>query len=121
MSAGIHKLDFSTSDDVRTPEKTRVETLTIGNAKVARLTAQPGWVWKECIAPVAGTDSCQAHHLGVVQSGSLLVQHEDGSEETITVGDVYECKPGHQAEVVGDEPCVMIEFDASTAGDYAKN
>ena len=42
MSAGIHKLDFSTSDDVRTPEKTRVETLTIGNAKVARLTAQVG-------------------------------------------------------------------------------
>ena len=120
MSAGIHKLDFSASDDVRTPEKTRVETLTIGNAKVARLTAQAGWVWRECIAPVAGTDSCQAHHLGVVQSGSLLVQHEDGSEETITAGDVYECKPGHQAQVVGDEPCVMIEFDASTAGDYAK-
>ena len=33
---------------------------------------------------------------------------------------VYECKPGHRAQVVGDEPCVMIEFDASTAGDYAK-
>ena len=28
--------------------------------------------------------------------------------------------PGHQAQVVGDEPCVMIEFDASTAVDYAK-
>ena len=27
MSAGIHKLDFSTSDDVRAPEKTKVETL----------------------------------------------------------------------------------------------
>jgi len=120
MSAGIHKLDFSTSDDVRAPEKTKVETLTIGNAKVARLTAQPGWVWKECIAPVAGTDSCQAHHLGVVQSGSLLVQHEDGSEETITTGDVYECKPGHQAQVVGDEACMMSGFLAYTAGDYAK-
>ena len=78
-------------------------------------------IYYECIAFVVGTDSCQAHHLGVVQSGSLLVQHEDGSEETITVGDVYECKPGHQAQVVGDEPCVMIEFDASTAGDYAKD
>ena len=120
MSAGIHKLDFSASDDVRTPEKTRVETLTIGNAKVARLTAQAGWVWKECIAPVTGTDSCQVRHLGVVHSGSLLVQHEDGSEETITKGDIYECIPGHQAKVIGDEPCVMIEFDASTAGDYAK-
>ena len=47
MSAGIHKLNFSTSDDVRKPEKTTVETLTVGKAKVARLTAQPGWVWKD--------------------------------------------------------------------------
>ena len=54
MTAGIHKLDFSNSDDVRTPEKTKVETITIGNIKVARLIAQPGWVWKECIAPVVG-------------------------------------------------------------------
>ena len=42
MSAGIDKLDFSSSDDVRTPEKTRVETITVGNTKIARLTAQPG-------------------------------------------------------------------------------
>lgn len=120
MSRGIQKLDFTKSEEVRTPEKTRVETLNVGSTKVARLTAQPGWVWKECIAPVAGTDSCQAHHLGVVQSGTLFVQHDDGSEETITTGDVYECKPGHQAQVVGEEPCVMIEFDSSTASDYAK-
>ena len=54
MSTWIHILDFSSSDDVRTPEKTKVETITIGNIKVARLTAQPGWIWKECIAPVVG-------------------------------------------------------------------
>ena len=120
MSAGIHKLDFSNSDDVRAPEKTKVETISVGNTKVARMTVQPGWIWKECISPIVGTESCQAQHLGIVQSGSLLIQHEDGSEETITTGDVYACKPGHQAQVVGDTPCVMIEFNASTAGDYAK-
>ena len=47
MSAGIHKLDFASSEDVRTSDKTKVETITVGNTKVARLTAQPGWVWKE--------------------------------------------------------------------------
>ena len=109
MGAGINKLDFASSDDVMNHRiKLGLKQLLLEMVKVARLTAQPGWVWKECIAPVVGTDSCQAHHLGVVQSGSLLVQHEDGSEETIAVGDVYECKPGHQAQVVGDEPCVMI-------------
>ena len=112
MSAGIHKIDFSSPDEVRRPDKTTVEIIAIGNVNVARMTVQPGWVWSECIAPVAGTESCQAHHLGIVQSGQLLVNHEDGSTETISPGDVYECKPGHQAQVVGDEPCVMIEFNS---------
>ncbi len=106
MSSGIHKIDFSSPDEVRRPDKTTVEIIAIGNVNVARMTVQPGWVWSECIAPVAGTESCQAHHLGIVQSGQLLVEHEDGSTETISPGDVYECKPGHQAQVVGDEPCV---------------
>ena len=117
MPAGINKIDFSASDDIRKPDKSVVETVTVGATKVARLTVQPGWVLAECIKPVVGTESCQAHHLGVVQSGQLKVMHEDGSEETITKGDIYECKPGHQAKVIGDEPCVMIEFDSSTAGD----
>ncbi len=120
MSAGIHKIDFSSPDEVRRPEKTTVEIISIGHVNVARMTVQPGWVWSECIAPVAGTESCQAHHLGIVQSGRLLVEHEDGSTETISPGDVYECKPGHQAQVVGDEPCVMIEFNSETAQTYAK-
>ena len=120
MSAGIRKLDFSSSDDIRNPDKTVVETLAVGEVKVARLTVQPGWVWKECIAPVVGTASCQAHHLGLVQSGQLKVQHEDGSEEMLNPGDVYECRPGHQAEAIGDVPCVMIEFNSEAAAQYAK-
>ena len=104
MSAGIHKIDFSSPDEVRRPDKTTVEIISIGNVNVARMTVQPGWVWSECIAPVVGTDSCQAHHLGVVASGQLLVQHEDGSEATLNPGDVYECKPGHQAQVLAMNP-----------------
>ncbi len=119
MSAGVSKIDFSKPDEVRKPEKTTMEIVQVGATKVARLTVQPGWVWSECIAPVVGTDSCQAHHLGVVQSGQILVQHEDGSEATIGPGDVYEIKPGHQAQAIGDEPCVMIEFDSQAASKYA--
>ena len=121
MPSGINKIDFSSSDDIRKPDKTVVETVTVGATKVARLTVQPGWVWKECIAPVVGTDSCQAHHLGIVQSGQLKVQHEDGSEAVLNPGDVYECRPGHQAEAVGNVPCVMIEFNSEAAAQSAKN
>ena len=120
MATGIHKIDFSSPDEVRSLEKTEMEIVDVGSTKVARFTVQPGWGWSECIAPVVETDSCQVRHLGVVQSGQLLVQHEDGSEATLKTGDLYECMPGHQAQVVGDEPCVMIEFNNQTAETYAK-
>ena len=55
--AGIQKIDFSSPDETRAPEKTTMEIVNVGSVKVARLTAQPGWVWSECIAPVVGTDS----------------------------------------------------------------
>ena len=34
MGAGIHKLDFASSEDVRTPDKTKIETITVGNTKL---------------------------------------------------------------------------------------
>tara|TARA_B100000686_G_C16420460_1_gene776857 strand:- start:101 stop:412 length:312 start_codon:yes stop_codon:yes gene_type:complete len=98
-----------------TPDKIKVETVEICSTKVVRITAQPGWIWDECIKPIAGTDSCQAHHLGIIQEGQLKVTHEDGSEAYLNSGDVYEIRPGHQAEVVGNIPCSMVEFNSQTA------
>ena len=42
MTTGIHKIDFSSPDEVRAPEKTTMEIVNVGSTKVARLTAQPG-------------------------------------------------------------------------------
>ena len=41
--------------------------------------------------------------------------HEDGSELFLNSGDVYEIRPGHHAEVVGDIPCSMVEFNSEAA------
>ena len=101
--AGINKIDFSNAE-IMTPNKTKVETLEVGSTKVARITAQPGWIWDECIKPFAGTDSCRAHHLGIIQKGQFKVMHEDGSEVFINSGDVLKIRTGHHAEVVGDIP-----------------
>jgi hypothetical protein len=67
-----------------------------------------------------GTDSCQAHHIGVIVSGTLHVVHDDGSEGDAQTGDAYIIEPGHDAWVVGNEPVVAFEFDSSTAQTYAK-
>src|SRR4051812_6318497 len=65
----------------------------MGPTTVARMTFQPGWRWSECVKPVAGTESCQARHAGVVHSGRLAVKHEDGTEIEIGPGEAYVIDP----------------------------
>ncbi len=117
--AGIHALDFDSPDETRTPEKTRVDVVRYGDTTVARMTFEPGWKWSECVKPVAGTDSCQLRHVGVVGSGRLAVTHEDGTEMKFSAGEAYIIEPGHDAWVDGDEPFVGYEFESRSADSYA--
>jgi hypothetical protein len=117
--AGLTAKSFDKADEVRTPDKTKVEVVDLEGVKVARMTAQPGWRWSECIKPVAGTDSCQAHHVGVIVSGTMHVQHDDGTEGDATPGMAYVIQPGHEAWVVGNEPVIAFEFDSTTAQTFA--
>jgi mannose-6-phosphate isomerase-like protein (cupin superfamily) len=118
--AGITKRSFDAADEVRSPDKTKLEIVDLGSVKAARMTAQPGWRWSECIKPVVGTDSCQAHHVGAVVSGGLHVEHEDGTTQDVGPGDAYVIEPGHDAWVTGSEPFVAFEFDSTTAAGYAR-
>ena len=118
--AGLEVRDFSAPDETRAPDKTKVEIVRMGGTSASRMSMQPGWKWSECIKPVAGTESCQLHHVGVLVSGTLHVTHEDGSEHDIAAGQAYVIEPGHDAWVVGDEPVVGYEFDARAAEEYAK-
>ena len=104
--AGVQKLEFDSPDETRTPEKTRIDLVRVGPTTAGRFAFQPGWRWSECIRPVAGTDSCQNRHVGVVVSGRLAVRHEDGTELELAPGDAYLIEPGHDAWVAGDEPYV---------------
>ena len=119
--AGTEKKSFDSPDETRTPDKTKIEVVMLGGTTAARVTFQPGWKWSECIKPVAGTDSCQARHVGTVLSGRLHVAHEDGSESDNGPGDAYVIEPGHDAWVLGDEPFVAFEFESKTAAEYARD
>jgi hypothetical protein len=118
--ASLAKKSFESPDERRTPDKTAVDVVDLDGVKAARMTLQPGWRWSECVKPVAGTDSCQSNHIGVVVSGRLHVAHEDGSEADCEPGDAYVIKPGHDAWVVGDDQFVAYEFDSTSAATYAK-
>ncbi len=117
--AGVEKRHFDAPDESRTPSKTRSDIVHVGGTTAARLTLEPGWTWAECVKPVAGTETCQHRHVGVVHSGVLRVTHEDGTVLDLNPGEAYVIEPGHDAEVVGDAPFVGYEFEERAAEEYA--
>jgi len=119
--AGVERLDFDSPDETRTPNKTRVDVVRVGETTAARFAFEPGWKWSECVKPVVGTDSCQVRHVGVAQTGRIVVRHEDGTETEVGPGDAYVIEPGHDAWVVGDEPFVAFEFETHSAEEYARS
>ncbi len=82
----------------------------LGDGSVMRAVFERGWKWSQDVAPIAGTKSCQAHHVGYVVSGRMRIRMDDGTEEEVGPGDFLRVEPGHDAWVVGDEACVMLDF-----------
>jgi mannose-6-phosphate isomerase-like protein (cupin superfamily) len=109
---------LQTADEVRTPDKSRVEVNHMDGFTIGRLSLQPGWKWSECIKPVVGTDHCQLSHVGYAVSGKITIRMTDGTEKTIAAGDSYTIPPGHDAWVEGDSPFVGIEV--LSADEFAK-
>jgi hypothetical protein len=94
---------------IRLPEVVE-EVVDLGELTVGRTISQPGWRWSTHVKPLVGGDRCQARHIGVVLSGCMGVVFPDGSEMRLEPDDVYDIAPGHDGFVVGDEPCVSIEW-----------
>jgi len=113
--ARLQRKRFSDPDDVRSIPNGRIDVVELDDRVVGRMTYEPGWRWSTDIKPIAGTDSCQFHHVGVTLSGRLRVQMPDGTELEVGPGDVFEIPPGHDAWVVGDEPWVSVDFEAMRA------
>ena len=98
--------------------KGHADFLNVSDHPVIYGTYEPGWRWSEHVKPIAGTDSCQAPHLLYCLSGRMHVAMDDGTEAEVGAGDVASIAPGHDAWVVGDEPCVAVDFGGYTQ--YAK-
>ena len=110
--ARMQRKRFSAPSEVRTFPRGKVDVVELDDLVVGRMTYEPGWRWSVDVKPIAGTDSCQFHHLGIVLSGRLRAEMEDGTEIEVGPGDVFEMPPGHDAWVVGDEPWVCVDFAA---------
>jgi hypothetical protein len=108
MTLAAKNLD--TPDQQRSFEHGDLNMVVLGGAMIARADFRPGFRWSTDIGPAAGTGSCQVAHTGVVLSGRFAVRMDDGTELEFGPGDAHVVSPGHDAWVVGDEPCVIIDI-----------
>jgi hypothetical protein len=53
-----------------------------------------------------------------VNSGRMRIRMDDGTEDEFGPGDVMVVPPGHDAWVLGDEACVVIDW--AGVANYAK-
>ena len=87
-----------------------MKVLELGHETLGYATFEPGWKWSKDMKSKAGTDSCQIMHNLYVVSGRMAVRMDDGNEFEIGPGDATFIAPGHDAWVIGNEPCVSLDW-----------
>ena len=121
MAQGMNKKNLDTSpDETRAFGHGESKLVSVGDFKVGRGVFEPGWKWSEDIKQIAGTESCQVEHNGLLLSGRMKIIADDGTEMELEAGDAYVIPPGHDAWVVGDETVTGIEFSREAIERFAK-
>jgi hypothetical protein len=108
---------ISNPHETRSFPRGKMEIVKLENLVFGKATFEPGWKWSESLKPIVGTESCMVSHNGYCVSGRMHVKMDDGTEMDVGPGDVFVIGPGHDAWIVGNEPCVL--FDVSGAAIYA--
>jgi class 3 adenylate cyclase len=108
--ARLQSKSFATPDEVRSTAHGRITILDLDDIVVGRLEFEPGWRWSEVVKPIAGTELCEYHHIGVTISGTLHVQMADGTQLDMQPDAAYEIPPGHDAWVTSAEPYISLDF-----------
>ena len=108
------KKSLNTPDETRTPPKAKMEIVHFGDMAIVRATWEPGYRWSEHMKPLAGTERCQGTHFTYIVSGHFRTVMDDGTVDNLGPGDIAITPPGHDAMVVGDEPCVLFDFQGAS-------
>jgi hypothetical protein len=112
--------NFDRADETRPFEAHgEVRIINVAGREIGLGVFEPGWTWHDHVKPLVGTHSCEFPHFIYVVSGRMQVVMDDGTEVELRQGDVATIPPGHDAKVLGDEPCVTVDL-AEDDADYAK-
>lgn len=113
--ARLQARSFDGSEDIRPFPNGSTRVVQVGETVVGFGVYQPGWRWSQDMPGVAGSPTCQLHHIGYSISGRLHAVTDAGEELDIGPNSVYEIPAGHDAWVLGDEPFVTLDW-ASARG-----
>ena len=82
------------SVDVRHFPHGHASVLPLDEAVVGYAVYEPGWRWTTDMPAIAGTATCQFHHVGYAVSGALHVVTDAGQELDVREQSFYEIPPG---------------------------
>ena len=80
----------------------------LGAVAVGHGVYQPGWQWSRHVGQLTGRTS--QRHFGYVLSGRMGVRSRGGIEAQAGPSEAFAAMEGHDAWVVGDEPCIALDW-----------
>ncbi len=96
-----HDVGGATLDLVRT-----------GTVRIGRCVYPPGFRWSNHMKAAVGTEYCRHTHVGFLVRGRIAGTFADGCTFDYVAPAVVTLEAGHDAWVVGDDPAVLVQFDA---------
>ena len=108
-NSDIYTGSLKASNNIRTfiDGSSRAHVL-LRSAAIGLGTYLPGWKWSLHAGPQTGKQS--ENHIGYIVSGRMRVQNSTGREKDIGPGDAFEIGTGSDAWVIGEEPCIALDF-----------
>ena len=118
--AGLTRKSFSSPDETRPFEdgKGQVEVISTCCRGRRSWDVRAGLAMVQHVKPIAGPRAARPRTPATWCSGRMKVVMDDGEETEYGPGDFAQIAPGHDAWIVGDEPCVFIDWQGFA--EYAK-
>ena len=113
--AGQYRKSLDEPDETFELEGMVEHVVEIGDYTVGRVVQPPGFRWSVHVRPLVGGEWCAARHVGIVLSGRMRVELQDGATFELGPNDVFDIPPGHDAYVIGDEPLVELDWSGLEA------
>ena len=110
--AGLVCRSFDSPEETRPfPEGTgQLDLVNVNSGPVGRAVFQPGWQWSQARQADCSNRQLPGRAHGLLRGGTDEGRMDDGEEAEFGPGDFMICPPGHDAWIVGEEPCVMIDW-----------